>query len=30
MFNKSNNKQINNKTDIDEEGNQYIGEFKKG
>ena len=30
MYNKINNKQINNRTEIDEEGNKYIGEFKNG
>ena len=30
IYNKINNKQINNKTEIDEEGNKYIGEFKNG
>ena len=30
IYNKINNKQIINKTEIDEEGNKYIGEFKNG
>ena len=30
IYNKINNKQINNETEIDKEGNKYIGEFKNG
>ena len=30
IYNKINNKQIKNETEIDKEGNKFIGEFKNG